>query len=159
MLNTGLVVVLICLSTTFTSEFMICEFDGGPLYLIDNSHKILWQWKCDNSLSKKSLEANKDFIIIIGLLFIENSIYTWWTNTHNSSIMHDAYRTFANVTFSFMKTIIKNTQNSLRLDWDYGKACDLNSSVNMHSIYPSTRHFTCSSHAWIVFHVCYRLSI
>ena len=39
MLNIGLV-VLICLSTTFTSEFTMREFDGGPLYLINNNHEI-----------------------------------------------------------------------------------------------------------------------
>ena len=38
-LNTGLV-VLICLSTAFKSEFMIHEFDGGPLYFIYNNRKI-----------------------------------------------------------------------------------------------------------------------
>ena len=39
MQNTGLlVVVLICLSTTFTSAFMKHEFYRGPLYLTNTSH-------------------------------------------------------------------------------------------------------------------------
>ena len=85
--------------------------------------------------------------------------FTWWTNTHNSSIMHDMHRTFTNLTFSFTKITITNTQNSSRLDWDYGEACDLNSSVNMDTTYLRTHHFTCSSHAWVIFRVHYQSSI
>ena len=59
--------------------------------------------------------------------------------------MHDAYRTFTNLTFSFMKTREKNAQNSLRLDRGYGGMRSELIREYAHYLYLSTYHFTSSS--------------